>query len=171
MKSWLRRLRGVLAFGTLWSVAGAVFSTIFALVAYVFGRVPPGSPLLEFLLPFCLFGAGMGFVLGSGFAGVLTVIERRRTLEELSPARAAVWAAMVGAGLPTVYYLVFFGPEAVIYSLTSAPLATLVGAATFGGLGGALAAGTVSLAKRAPPELVPGPLPDDGELLGVPTDG
>ena len=167
MKSWLRRLRGIFRFGTLWGVAGAVFSTILGLVVYVFGRIPPGFTLLEILIPFVLYGVGMGFVLGSGFAGVLTVIERRRTLQELSPARAAVWAAMVGAVLPIAYFLVFFGPE-VVLSLN--PLAMLADSAAWGGLGGALAAGTVSLAKRAPSELASGSLPDDGELLGAPTD-
>jgi hypothetical protein len=107
MKSWLRRLRGVLGFGTLWGVAGAVFSPIFGLVLLVMGRSPSGYSLLEFLTPFVLKGARTGFVLGCGFAGVFTVIERRRTLEELSPARSAVWAAIIAAGLLLAYYLTF----------------------------------------------------------------
>ena len=77
---------------------------------------------------------------------------------------------MVGAVLPIAYLLVFFGPE-VVLAVARTPLALLAQCAISGGLGGALAAGTVSLAKRAPPELAPGPLPDDGNLLGVPTDG
>lgn len=167
MKSWLRRVRGVIGIGALWGVAGTAYGTITALVASAFGVVP----LFDVLLELGLGAGGVGFVLGSGFAGLLTVIERHRTLDELSLARPAVWAAMVGAALPIAYLLVFFGPEGIVLSLTRTPLAVLTASGTFGALGAALAAGTVALARRAPPELAPGLVPDDRELLGAPTDG
>jgi hypothetical protein len=171
MKPWLRRLRGVLGVGALWGVAGTAYGAMSALVAKVLSGVRPGVPLFEFLLEVGLGAGAVGFLLGSGFAGVLAVIERRRTFDQLSLARAAAWAAMVGATLPIAYLLVFFGPEGVVLSLTRTPLAVIAASVSYGALGGALAAGTVALARRAPPELEPGPVPDDGELLCAPPDG
>ena len=171
MKLWLRRLRGVFGIGAVWGVAGTAYGALSALLAKVLGGVSPGVPLYELVLEVGLGAGAVGFVLGSGFAGVLTLIEGRRPFEQLSLARAAAWAAMVGATLPFAYLLVFFGPEGVALSLTTA-LSTVIGASvSCGALGGALAAGTVALARRAPPEQIPSPDSDDEKLLYTPRSG
>ena len=48
--------------------------------------------------------------------------------------------------------------------------ALLAAVVSYGGLSAALAAGTVALARQAPPELAPGPLPTDSSLLEASTD-
>ena len=87
MKPWLRRLRGVFGIGVLWGFVGTVVGTVVG----AFVSVAGGQPLFTVLAEFGLGVGGLGFVLGSTFAGVLTILERRRTLEELTPGRAARW--------------------------------------------------------------------------------
>ena len=164
----LRRLRAVFVVGALWAVAGAAIGAIGGLIASVFG----GDPLLRALGELVPGAAGLGFVLGSGFAAVLTVIEGRRTLEELTQGRAAVWGATAGATLAFVMLLVAFGPDVgTILSLRDFLLGLLVGSGVSGAMSAALAVGTVALARRGSDELAAGPAPDEKGLLDAPSDG
>ncbi len=167
MKRWLRRLRGIVGIGTLWGVAGTAFGTIGGLIAISFG----GPFLLDSLVGFALGAGGLGFVLGAGFAGALTMIEGRRTLEELSPRRAAFWGGLAGALVSLVVGLVFLGPTlGTVLPLQPFLFTLLAGSGFYGALSSALAYGTVALAKRAPLEFPPGLGPDGRELLGAPSD-
>ena len=162
MKQWVRRLRGVLGTGALWGVAGTALGTVGGLMASLFG----GVPLLGSVSVWGLGAGVLGFLLGSGFAGVLTAIEGRRTLDELSVGRAAVWGALAGGVFPIIWLLASLGSGIG----TTIPIADAA-SGSYGALSAALAAGTVALAKHLPPELAPGQGPNEGELLGAPGDG
>ena len=167
MKGWLRRLRGVLGIGMIWGLPATVVGAIGGIVASVFG----GASLLGSLVTGSVAVGGLFFLLGSGFAAALTMTEGRRTLNELSPRRAALWGALAGGALPIVMLLISFGPE--IATLLSDPqllLGLLAGIGSYGALSAALAGGTVALARRAPAELASGPVPEDADLLGARND-
>ena len=163
MRTWLQRLRGALGIGAIWGLAGTAFGALEGII----GSLIAGGPLLGSALTFGLGAGSIGFVLGISFAAVLTLMDRRRTLGELSPGRAAVWGAMTGVAMPLLWLLVLYGPVVLSRSLPAA----LAICGSFGALSAALAGGTVSLARIAPSELASGTVPDDGELLGAPSDG
>ena len=106
MRRWLRKLRGIVGIGAIWGVPAAAVGAIGGIVASVFG----GGPLLGSVAAGSLTVGGLFLLLGSGFATVLTLIEGNRTLEELSPRRAALWGALAGGAVLLVMLLVSFGP-------------------------------------------------------------
>ena len=166
MKRWIRRLRGVLGIGTAWGLAGTTVGAIGGLVASVAGGLP-----LPQLLELALGAGGFGFVLGSAFAAVLTMLEPRRTLEELSPRRAAVWGALAGAALPIAWIVVVVLPEVGANILHPRLLvAALAASGAYGVLSAALAALTVALARLAPPDLDSGPVSAPPHRLIAPGD-
>ena len=89
----LRKLKAVLGIGSIWGIAaGAVGTALGGL-----SSLPTGSFLSSAL--FSGVGAGVAaFVLGVGFGGLLSVMEGRRTLDELTAHRAALWGFVVGVG-------------------------------------------------------------------------
>ena len=160
MKKWLRRLRGVLGIGALWGAAGGIVGSLAGLLGALYG----GAPLLQVVLEFGLGAAGLGFVLGSAFAGVLAVVERHRRFEELTSRRAALWGGLVGLVLPILMLAVSFVPElGAAISLRQLLLAMGAGSLSYGALTAGLAAATVALARRAPDELAPAEI--SGERL------
>ncbi len=88
MKRWVKRLRGVLGIGSVWGlVCGVAGAAVGGISGFITGS------LIEALV---IGGVGarlMGFVLGSGFATVLTLMDRKKTLEQLTPRRAGLWAS------------------------------------------------------------------------------
>ena len=154
MKTWIRKLRGIVGIGAVW---GIPFMTLgFAIgVLAVIGDVLPLSQLAPVILRFGV----LGFLLGGGFAGVLTLADGRKTFEELTPGRAALWGALTGASLITVWGLYWMGVDGFDVTLARWVSVTGVYAALTAGLG----AGTVALAKRDPARL--GVL-DERPLLG-----
>jgi hypothetical protein len=116
-----------------------------------------GAPFLGSLLTGGVAVGATFFVLGAGAAPTLTLAEGRRTLDELSPKRAAAWGAMSGAILPVLALLVTVGPRILTQLADSDVLiALLAGIGSYGALGAALAASTVAVAKQAPVGLAPG---------------
>ena len=151
MKRWVRRLRGIAGTGAIWGAAGIALGAVAAPFFSVFG----GVSLLQAFLQIGLNGLA-GFVLGSGFATVLTTLEGRSTLDELTPRRAAVCGAMAGAAYPLVARSVFFLVLGPIPALTENLVPLLVASSvSWGLLTAGLAAGTLSLARRAPGGLDP----------------
>jgi len=161
MGGFLRRLKGVLGIGVIWSGVAAAATSIVAI----------GGALLGQLLWIDVVGigaAGMGFglVLGCAFATVLTLLEGRRAFDELSTRRAAVWGGLVGAAAPVGLALVVSPLVGWAPFLDPALLLSLVsGSVAYGGVCAALAAGTLALARRAPAEFEP---PDDDLRLSGP---
>jgi len=158
VKNWLRRLRGVVSIGAIWGCALSVLGLAIAGVVSIIWREILPSTVVKYVVDVALwYGAG-GFVLGSGFAVVLMIMDGRKTFEELTPGRAALWGALAGAGLTIVVGLVSSG--------LGIPLSGLLASICMcGAVAAGLGAGTVSLAKRAPAELESGTVLPDSKLL------
>jgi len=156
MKTWLRKLRGVASIGATWGLACSVLGiAIGAIVSMIWPDILPFT-VVKYVVSVALWYGVGGFVLGSGFAVVLTTVDGRKTFEELTPGRTALWGALTGVGLAIVVGLV----------VGDTPLAVFVASAsTIGAVTAALAAGTLSLARRAPPELGAGAVQDESKLL------
>jgi hypothetical protein len=125
----LRWWRGFLGTGLTWGVMwGAVFATIGLIVGIVDpDSIDPGEGPGRI----AAIGALYGLVSGAVFSLILSIAERRRAIGELSLARTAVWGAVAAAVFPL---------------LTPAANSMLVFLCP---IGAALAAGSVTLAKRA----------------------
>jgi hypothetical protein len=169
MKQWLRRLRGVLGIGTLWGLVG----TVVGVGVGAFLSRASGQPLLQALVEFGLGVGWLGFVLGSVFAGVLTMLEGQRTLDKLTPWRAARWGALAGVAVSLsvgVYFFASVGQAGLDLPLSRVVLALIAGTGAYGALTAALAAGTVAIARRAPEAIGPGAERDHAHLLGGSSD-
>lgn len=94
----LRKLRGVLAIGLTWGVLWAAIGAVTALIigATIPGSIDPGEDPLTMAGIIGLVGVFSGMAFGT----VLSLAERRKTLLQLSPIRAAVWGIVGGAALP-----------------------------------------------------------------------
>lgn len=79
-----------LTWGVLWSAIGA-------LVAVLPGAMPAGFPIqLEIVVGFAAQFAALGFIGGAAFSVVLWVTEGRRSFDQMSLPRFAVWGAFGG---------------------------------------------------------------------------
>jgi hypothetical protein len=145
MKSIVSRLRGVLGIGAIWGGLGTLVGAVAGIVAGLVEVAPLGEAIFAGAI-----GTGvLGLMLGTGFAGALTLAERSRTLGELTPRRAALWGGLAGAALPVVMFLAsFVSPVGTRLTLAEYGLELLMGAAVYGSLSVGLAAGTVAIAKR-----------------------
>jgi hypothetical protein len=131
MGTLLRRVRGLLGTALTWGAGWFVLSAIVWGVT-LFGDVPFGM-----ILNLAAAVGVAGAVAGAGFAVVLGIAERSRTLDELSFLRITTWGALGGmlVGLP------FLGE-----------LAASTYPAFFGilaGLGATSASGSLALARMA----------------------
>lgn len=133
MKGFLRRLRGVITTGLLWAVGSVAFFSVFEVLG---GRT-------DSLLIAIPFYAGFGFIMGGAFAGILSLTERHRRLEDLSLRRVALWGALGGLVFLGIATLVFRPPELVSWLIL--PILTA-----------GFASGSVALAKRADTKLIEG---------------
>ena len=95
MGSLIKKLKAALGIGSIWGIAfGAVGAALGALI-----------PMGSFVSSVLAFGVGFGvagLILGAGFGGLLSVMEGRRTLDELTAHRAALWGFVVGAAVALV---------------------------------------------------------------------
>jgi hypothetical protein len=145
MKGFLRRLRGIIGTGLTWAVGWPIVNVAFCLLI----GLPP-----RFLGPAVLTGLSSGFLAGSVFAVILSVVERRRTLEGLSLKRTALWGGIGGIFL-RLAFLPLMNPLGL-------PLSSILVPLVMDGLTGAgFASGSVALARRANTKLIQGdePLP------------
>jgi hypothetical protein len=135
MKGFLRRLRGVIGTGIIWAFGFAAFNSIVAL--FQGGGWAPFWGAIS-------IGGFFGFVLGSGFASILSLTEGHRTLGELSLPRVGFWGAVGGFLFTVAFNLVFGG---TIY--WGAVLTVALFSAGF-------SSGSVALAKRSDAKLIEG---------------
>lgn len=127
MQTWVRRLRGAIGVGLTWAAAwfGAGMILLFIVG---FGAAD---------VPFPLFFGLLGFLAGAVFSGILGMVERRRSFDQLSLVRFAGWGALGGLLLSGVV------------SLAAGPTENFTVVATVFALAGAVsAAGTLALARR-----------------------
>lgn len=137
MRGWARKARGILGTGLVWGALGGVVGLVWGF----FGAMSDPAPLSEWLMSLGLGFSGFGFLAGAGFAATLSILDGRRTLRELSAARAAAWGGLAGFALPL----------ALVASLSGGALPLLPAvsvAAVFGTVTAALGAGTVIVARR-----------------------
>jgi multisubunit Na+/H+ antiporter MnhB subunit len=134
MKGFLRRLRGVIGMGLTWGLALAGVGT---LVGLIFGGT--------FVPGLALTGGFLGFIVGSAFAVILSVAERRQSLGDLSLSRMALWGGIGGALVAGATNL-FAGSGGLIWEFVAS-------VAVFGALA---STGTVALARRADTQLIEG---------------
>jgi uncharacterized membrane protein YdcZ (DUF606 family) len=145
--SAVRRLRGITGTALIWAVAWGVSSAFAYFVAGYGGDLPMSDLLVGVVSSVGIFFAIWGFVSGTVFALAMLVIERRRTLHELTVARTAVWGAIGGLALPALYTAATLsapGSQPLPNGLTSAILVC-------GALGAACAAGSLWVARRGLP--------------------
>ena len=98
MTDLVRRLRGALGIGVMW---GVLWAAIGLALGFIVGIVRPdqigpgeGPGRIAAVLGF------VGFLSGLGFAGLVSLAERRRTIHELSLGRAALWGLLGSAAIP-----------------------------------------------------------------------
>ena len=111
-----------------------------------------------------------GFLTGSGFAAVLTALEGRRTIGELSVARAALWGGVAGAALPAVALWIQSGWPGLIAIISDPQHSFLMASILSGIIPAALASGTVFLARRSSGELPTGGAKTAAPVLELPTE-
>ena len=131
MKTFLRKLRGVVSIGLTW---GSLWGVLMALVGVGIGIFDPDSidPGESVLVVGALMGL-VGFVSGVLFGLLLAFAERRKTLRDLSLARVALWGALAAAVPP-------------LLTGAAASMAFILCP-----LGAAFAAGSIALARRGEP--------------------
>jgi hypothetical protein len=110
MRTLTRRLRGILGIGLVWSVVWALTGFLYgATTQYWIGRshreLDNLSTLISMALASAVSWASYGFVLGCIFGGVLSIAERRRTLDNIATWRIAVWGGTAGLLLPLGFML------------------------------------------------------------------
>ena len=129
MAKWMRRIRGALGMGLAWAFAWFGAGMVLFLI------VGPDAADVPFPLG---FGA-LGFLAGITFSGVLGLAEGRRSFEQMSVPRFALWGGVGGllfAGIFTAAAALGFG--------------TFLGLGVVFALAGAgCASGSLALARRA----------------------
>ncbi len=152
--------------GALWGTVGAVLGAVVGGIEGVFGPGPFFPSMFE---PAAELGS-LGFLAGSGFAVVLTALEGRRTIRELSAVRAALWGGVAGAALPALYLLIQAGWAGLIASISNPQHSLLMASILSGLVPAALASGTVFLARRSSGELPAGAAATADPALELPTE-
>jgi hypothetical protein len=129
VKNIMRKIRGMVGTGLTWAAAWIGLGAGLGAIA--------GFPLGS-LFRLALSNSIGGFVAGASFALILSVAERKKTLNELSLKRVALWGAV--GGLVVTSIPLAFGT----------PVAYLLGPLLInGGIGAGLASGSVIMARRA----------------------
>ncbi len=150
MKRLFRRIRGIVSTGLTWAFGWGAVATVLKLGAATFLGATLGS-----LMAVIVSGTTLGFVAGTSFGVILSITERRRTLDQLSLKRVAVWGALGGMGLSLLLAPRLLGaglPLCVVVTSYLIPLGIT------GPLGAGFASGSVALARRSGPDLL-----DEGE--------
>ena len=151
MEQFLRRLRGVIKTGLTWAVGCvAIMAGVTAFGGWLQIPMAQWSVFFSQIPIYATFG----FIMGSGFAGILSLIERHKRLADLSLPRVALWGGFGG--------LVLLGGVSLVYGLPN-----LVSWLVITFLSAGFASGTVALAKRADRKLIEG---DDGSLPSLEED-
>lgn len=122
MSTHLQRLRGALGIGVTWAVGCAGLGLILGIILSVlrpqdFGE---GESIGKAVV---IFGV-IGFLSGLGFSLLLYLGERRRSVNELSLWRVAIWGLLGGVGIPLLMgtdgsMAVMTGPLGALFATAS----------------------------------------------------
>ncbi len=146
-------IRGVTGIGGIWAGAWAGMGLVLGSIVSLVYEIP-----MVALLPGLLGWALSGFLTGAGFATLLTTMERKRTLEELSLLRVGAWGAIGGV---VVHLLVLWVAGVLPYLWGAGAFSAimlpwlLIEGVKAALLGSVSAVGTTWLAKRADRETPP----------------
>jgi len=140
MKRFMRRVRGALGLGLTWALAWFAAGMVLLLI------VGPDAADVPFPLGFGMFG----FLAGATFSVVVGMVEGRRSFDQMSVPRFALWGAVGGLLLSGAFILAAGLDGGLI--LVLGPVFALSSAAS--------AAGSLALARRV----------DDRELLDSGSD-
>ena|ERR1041384_887044 len=155
MSSLLRRLRATLVTAALWGGVWAGLAALLGLAMWIFVKpVRPTLGLAEFFLTGSLLWGVWGALNGTAFAVLLSLAERRRTVDTLPSARVAAWGALGGALFPLSTYtlwriwpqLTLAGVSVHFGGVSDAVFAVLLSSA----VGAGVAAAHLRLARRLP---------------------
>lgn len=127
MERWLRRIRGAIGMGLTWGLAWFGAGLILLMI------IGFGAADVPFPLGFGL----LGFLAGITFSGVLGIVEGRRTFDQMSLPRFAVWGGVGG--------ILFSGIFVVVAALGWDVL--LILAPVFALSGAVCASGSLALAR------------------------
>lgn len=146
VRHWIRKVRGALGISGAWGAAGSLAGLVLGLGAVALGGLTP-SHWIELTL-----GSGVcGAVLGCGFALTLMTLETRRSADELTPGRAAIWGGLAGSILTLVLIGATALPAVGMGILHPKLLVAAISAAgAYGLLGATAGALTLSVASCAP---------------------
>lgn len=136
MKTWLKRIRGVVGMALTWAVAGGAIGALITLGFVVRTGSRPDAP-------FPIMLGALGFVAGVLFSGVLMLVEGRRRFDQMSIPRFAAWGAGVGFALSGAFFLAVSrgDPGFLKYFIAVGPVVSLAVAGC--------AAGSLALARKA----------------------
>ena len=142
----LRVLRGAFGTALLWAIVWLPVGAAFGLLL---NAGHPGDVIPPSVLLMVAMGGAWGGVSGAIFAGLLALAERKRTIADLSLIRVAAWGAVGCASLPVLLALHYLSREDLLALRADAMFLGIV-LVVSGLLGAACAAGTLTLARRAP---------------------
>jgi hypothetical protein len=157
MRTILRRVRAALSLAALW---GAISGAIGLAIGLATGVQRSRYPVLpdvgqwwfewhDVVIGFATSWAAGGALIAVGFAAVLRRAERGRDAETLSPARLALWGALAGGGIFSVWWLAATQLRGRGLGAAGFPLLSLCTAIAFGA---GCAWLTLRLARRADPD-------------------
>jgi hypothetical protein len=130
-----------LTWGVGWGIAG----TLFGILTLLTNRAAPGAGIQVFAGS-TVGWAVTGAIAGVLFASALLLAERRRTLNELVPARITAWGALGGGLLPLIGIATVWATSAP----GTLPIGVVAATVGFGALlGGSCARVSLALARRA----------------------
>ena len=137
------KLRGMLGNAVTWGVTWSIWAILVIAVGYVLGP-DQALPFLVTAPLVVMTSALIGFLGGAVFSGILGILYRRRSLEELSAPGLALWGAVAGCLIPVSLLSIALQPLGL-------PPGNLIGLAllVFGVPGLVTAFATVKLAQSA----------------------
>ncbi|MGH7583732.1 MAG: hypothetical protein ACREL5_10955 [Gemmatimonadales bacterium] len=140
-----RFLRATLSLAILWGIGCALLTAALVSVLWMIElrRLVGVEPYVDFVVFRMVAGFVMGAIAGAGFACLLALVERRRSIATLSIWRIAIWGAVAGVVLMLGDRALF--PARYTDITTDSFLMAL---ATFAVISGASAAGTLAAARR-----------------------
>jgi len=131
MKKLLQRIRGAIGIGLTWAAGWAPIGAITGWITASIFHFPMGTVITNYAVTFGV----LGFIGGTLFSTVLSLADGRRSFDQLSLPRFAIWGAVGGlllGGLAAASGLL--GAGATTLGLVMTGAAALLGAGSAAGM-------------------------------------